>query len=130
MTALGFLTSTAAGERSALILLAVMSVVAWRRSSPESDRSDRYKRNAWGLMALAIATFSPAHTAWLIGHPAPHLISRTLDVVGTGLACMSFVLLLAAWGLKRGISETRVHRGMLANTAVIVSIVGLAWIIT
>lgn len=129
MTALAFLSQTVVGLRSALILLAFMSLIAWARSKQPNELIGRVKSRAWALLALLCLFASPPQIAWMIGHPMPHLISRSLGLIGSAFGCAGMIHVLAARGLLRGLSERRVKRGMLTNTAVVVAIVAAAWIV-
>lgn len=128
MTWLQMFGQVAAGLRLGLVLLAVMSLLARYRASPEPTPADRYKSRAWTLLAAAILTYSPAHAASLLGRAAPEIASRALDALGTAMCCASLIYLLAARGLLRGLTPERVRRGMAMNLAVVLATVGAAWL--
>lgn len=118
----------AAGLRMALTIFAVASLQNHLHSSvidvEAAGRARRLNGRAWMLLACSVIAYSPVHTAWLIGHPAPLLLSRLGDVVASGLACAAFVQLFAAQGTARGMSPARVRRGVLANAATAPILIG------
>lgn len=127
MSEVATLSHIAAGCRIALILFAVMTLLATHR--PEgATLAEKVRSIGSMLLALSILAYSPAHAAWLLGHSAPPMVSRWLDVVGTTLALGCLMALLAGRGLKRGLSPQRVRRGVYMNVAVALSIVGAAWL--
>ena len=134
MTTVEAAAQLAAGLRGALILFALMILLTSGRWQPDAIsparrlKAQRLNATGWTLMASAVIAYSPAHAAWLMGHPTPPVLNRILDVVGTALACFSFVKVLAYRGLMRGLPWSRVFRGMLVNNAVILAMVGAAWL--
>jgi hypothetical protein len=122
------------GLRFALTLFAAMSLlVPPLIGEPVNAASiitiDRWRLRGANMLAFAILLYSPAHTAWLMGHAPDPLVSRSLDALATGLCCICFIHWLAARALKRGVSMRRVRRGAWANAMVMVSFVGTAWLI-
>jgi peptidoglycan/LPS O-acetylase OafA/YrhL len=127
VTTVATLGHIAAGCRIALILFAVMTLLATHRPDG-ATLADRVRARGSVMLGLSILVYSPAHAAWLLGHSAPPLVSRWLDVIGTMLALGCLIALLAGRGLKRGLSPRRVRRGVYMNVAVALSIVGAAWL--
>ena len=112
-----------AGLRAGLILLAVMSLL----SGPlrEGDTLlDRWRARGALLLAVAVILYSPAHAAWLLGHPMPRLASRALDMIATGMSIGTFLYLLAGRALRRGLSAARVRRGTIVNVGLVLAIAG------
>lgn len=115
MTIIEVLGQLTAGSRLALVLFAVMLLHA-------------RVRGAWALLAASVLAYSPAHAAWLLGHPAPRMLSTSMDLIASTLAVVAFIRRLAETALERGLSQQRVRRGMLANLAVALLVVGAAWL--
>jgi hypothetical protein len=104
-----------AGLRLALVLFAAMALTA-------------RVRGAWALLSASVIAYSPAHAAWLLGHPAPRIVSTAMDSVATSLACAAFIWRLATSAIERGLSMPRVRRGVYVNIAVALLVVGAAWL--
>lgn len=126
--ALDVVNQATAGLRMALILFAVGALLAWVRGRGVHELADVYRGRAWALMAAAVVAYSPAHAAWLIGRPLPAVWSRPMDLIGTGLACASFVLIFAARGLERGLTAQRARRGMIVNLGVALAMAVSTWL--
>lgn len=126
---LAVVSHIAIGARSGLILFATMSLLSWYRAPPEDAMIEVYRSRFWFLMAMSTLLYSPAHTAWLVGHPIPKIATRTLDCAACILASVAMIHLLAARGLMRGISAARVKRGMVANLLVLCAIIVATWAI-
>lgn len=124
----------AAGFRLALVLFAAMSLLTTGRWQPDAltdaRRLQAQRLNAlgWGLMAWGIVLYSPAHAAWLLGHPTPPVFNRGLDALASALACAAFIKVLAYRGLMRGLSWQRVRRGVVVNNLIVVATVGATWL--
>lgn len=128
MSLFDILSVTTGGVRSALSLLAVMAlIVAWHTPKPEG-RIDIYRSRTGVLFALACATFSPAHAAFLLQHPLPPCVARGLDLAATALGCIALIHMLAARAIQRGVPMFRVRRAMFANASIVISFIGVAWI--
>ena len=82
----------------------------------------------WALLAWGIVLYSPAHAAWLLGHPTPTIMNRALDALASALACAAFIKVLAYRGLMRGLSWQRVRRGIVVNNLIVVATVGATWL--
>jgi hypothetical protein len=137
MTLIDAIGRVAAGERIALVLFALGSLLARKHHAVEIAEAERpaialavgrLTVLAWTLMAWSVLSFSPLHTFWLIGRPAPHLLTRMGDVVASGLACAAFIAQLAARARAAGVSQQRVRRGAGANLLVVLAMVGVAWL--
>ncbi|WP_404713208.1 hypothetical protein [Sphingomonas sp. MMS24-J13] len=128
MTLLAFLTSTLIGGRSALVLLALMALFAWSRSPRSVSALDWHRSATWGLISLAVLLFAPSHLAWLLGHPFPLVVARSLDLAAVLTTCAALIFLLATRALIRGVSLVRVQRGMAANVSVVAGFILAAWL--
>ena len=128
MTALQIVSQITAGFRVALILFAVMAMLAWYANGGEKTALERYRRRSWGLLSISVLAYSPAHAAWLMGHPFAKIISHLMDAAASAAACGCFITLLASRGLMRGLTEARVRRGVHVNLFVLAASVGAAWL--
>ena len=128
MTTLQMIGQLTAGLRFALILFAVMAMLAWYANGGEKTLLERYRRRSWGLLSVSVLAYSPAHAAWLMGRPFDKLVSHSMDLVASAAACGCFIALLACRGLMRGLSESRVRRGIHVNLFVLAASVGAAWL--
>lgn len=124
----------AAGFRLSLVLFAVMSLLTSGKWQPDAltaaRRMQAQRLNAlgWSLLAYGIVLYSPAHAAWLLGHPTPKVVNRGLDALASALACAAFIKVLAYRGLMRGLSWQRVRRGIVVNNLIVVATVGATWL--
>ena len=128
MSVLQIISQITAGFRIALILFAVMALLAWYANGGEKTALERYRRRSWGLLSVSVLAYSPAHAAWLMGHPFDRIASHCMDGVASAAACGCFIMLLASRGLMRGLSEARVRRGIHVNLFVLAASVGAAWL--
>lgn len=124
----------AAGFRLSLVLFAAMSLLTSGKWHPDAltaaRRMQAQRLNAlgWALLAWGIVLYSPAHAAWLLGHPTPKVMNRALDALASALACAAFIKVLAYRGLMRGLSWQRVRRGIVVNNLIVVATVGATWL--
>ncbi|GEM_PF-5714911 len=134
MTLIAIFGQMAAGFRLALVLFAAMSLLTVTAWSPEAltdarrMTAQRLNARAWTFLATSVLAFSPAHAAWLLGHPVIPVVNRAMDALASGLACMAFIKLLAFRGLMRGLSWPRIRRGIRVNMGIMVAVVGAAWL--
>ena len=124
----------AAGFRLSLVLFAAMSLLTSGKWQPDAltaaRRMQAQRLNAfgWALLAWGIVLYSPAHAAWLLGHPTPTIMNRALDALASALACAAFIKVLAYRGLMRGLSWQRVRRDIVVNNLIVVATVGATWL--
>ncbi|WP_267386545.1 hypothetical protein [Sphingomonas sp. GC_Shp_3] len=124
----------AAGLRIDLTLLAVMSLLTIGKWAPDAltdarrMTAQKLNNRAWFMLGWSVISYSPAHASWLMGHPLPHLISKAMDAVASGLACATFIQLIAYRGLMRGLTWERVRHGMRVNVGILFAVVGAAWL--
>ena len=113
-----------AGMRLALMVLATMMLLTRVTELPSLSPAEldqlraterRWNAFAWSMVALSAVLFSALRVLRLYGRPAPHVLTRFGEMMTTGVAGAAFILVIAARGVLRGLSISRVRRGALAN---------------
>ena len=128
------LSRLAGGLSVSLTLLAAMLLLTYARRLENApvglliERARLLNANAWTLIAFSVLVYRPLHTGWLLGHPAPAVLSRLGETIAVALANAAMIKVLAARGLLVGLSVKRVARGVLVNLTVVVLIAVAAWL--